>query len=497
MVVLNECNTGTLAPYVPGPDKPWGLKQVQHLFRRTGFGDQPQQYQNALSQGPEALVDAIVDEALSLPLPAEPDWSNETYDPINPPVDELIGKVVEWSYLSIEEMISNGFRDKMALFWSNHLVTKIEAYLCPNYLYWYHSLLLQHGLGNFKTMVEEVGKTPAMLIFLNNVQNFRGNINENYARELFELFTLGQDNGYTQQDIVEAARALTGFNGFNPQELCDQIGYVPALHDPGSKTIFGQTGNYDFQGLHDLLFDVRRDEIAEFICRKLYVEFIAPDVTEDIVQGLAQTFKDNNFDIAPVMRQLLKSEHFFHESVLGTKCKSPFENYLIMLKELGMPVNDMLAGINLSAIEIIYGVTTDQGQQLFNPPNVAGWPGDRAWIDATTIQARWEVNDLFAFNMYTRYPEQLREWARLLSNDSSDGRLVSDTVVDFLIPTGLQSEQDYAEAFEVFKGELPDNYFEDGTWSLDYNPDPAINIVPAQLALLIQHMSHLPEFQLF
>ncbi len=197
------------------------------------------------------------------------------------------------------------------------------------------------------------------------------------------------------------------------------------------------------------------------------------------------------------MRQLLKSEHFFHESVLGTKFKSPYENFLIMLKELGMPTNDILPGANLSVIEIIYGVTTDQGQQLFNPPNVAGWPGDRAWIDSTTIQARWEVNDLFAFNMYTRYPEQLREWARFLTNDSSDGRLVSDTVVDFLIPTGLQNEQDYIEAFEVFKGELPDNYFVDGTWNLDYNPDPAINIVPAQLALLIQHVSHLPEFQLF
>jgi uncharacterized protein (DUF1800 family) len=484
MLVLNDCNTGTLAPYVPGPEKPWGIRQVQHLFRRAGFGEDFNTLEAATALSPSDLVDQLVDEAINLPLSTEPDWSNDTYNPNNPPVDEMLEKVVEWSGLTIRELLENRLRSKLVLFWSNHFVTKIESYLCPSYLYRYHNILQEYALGNFKRFTEEIGKTPAMLIFLNGVQNTRFEPNENYARELLELFTLGRDNGYTQNDIAEAARALTGFNGFNFNMLCDEIGYVPAFHDPGNKTIFGVTDNFDYQGLHDLLFDIRRDEIAEYICRKIYIEFVAPQVSDEIVLELANVFKANNFEIAPVIRTLLKSDHFFDETVLGTKVKSPYESYLQLIKELDVPYDQ-------GTIDTLYLVTTDQGQQLYNPPNVAGWPGNRSWVDSTTLPKRWEIYDLYIFVLFTSYTEQLRDLVKRMTSNSNEVEEVVQSIVEYMIPVGLTTDMEFEEAVDVFKDRIPQNYFEDGSWNLDWDE------APYQIILLLRHLVRLPDFQIF
>jgi uncharacterized protein (DUF1800 family) len=180
--------------------------------------------------------------------------------------------------------------EKLALFWHNHFVTRNEDYGCPSYLYQYHKLLQQYALGNFKTFVKEIGKTPAMLVFLNGVQNTRFNPNENYARELYELFTLGRDNGYTQQDIVQTAKALTGWNSLENNQYCGRINFFPALHDPAQKTIFGKTNTYNYDTLHDLLFAERAVQISEYICGKLYRYFVSPQVDEVIVSELATIF---------------------------------------------------------------------------------------------------------------------------------------------------------------------------------------------------------------
>ncbi len=489
-MVLVDCNNGTLAPYIPSADRPWDLKRIQHLYRRAGFGEKLETLQQGLSSNPSDLVDSLVDQALGMPLTGEPSWSMDTYPADNLDVNELTLRAIEWSRITMDDMLSNGLRDKMVLFWSNHFVTLLESYLCPSYLYQYHRILQSNALGNFKDMVYEIGQSSAMLIFLNGVQNTRFSPNENYARELFELFTLGRDNGYTQNDIVEAARALTGFNGFDAQNLCTLVGYVGALHDPGQKTIFGQSGNYDFDGLHDVLFSARSNEIAEYICRKIYVEFVASEVSEDIVQGMAQTFITNNFQLGPVVRQLLKSEHFFDDSVLGTKFKSPFETYFQLFKELDIPYDQ-------STIDLLYLICTDQGQQLYNPPNVAGWPGDRAWINTTSLPARWDVYDLYVFNLYTNLPDQMVNWAKNLTNNSDDAAEVSRMITDFLIPVGLTDQEYYDEALAVFKGDIPENYFENGQWSLDWEPIPGLNLVASQILTLMRHVMRLPDYQLF
>jgi len=166
-----------------------------------------------------------------------------------------------------------------------------------------------------------MGKTPAMLLYLNGAESTAENPNENYARELFELFTLGEDNGYTQQDIEEAARAFTGWG----VELSANSVFDFQNWDFGEKTVFGQTGVWNFTDVHNILFEQRGNQIAQHVCNEIYRYFVSEKGNDDVVQEMAQVFLDNNFEIAPMFRQLFSSEHFFDEEIIGTRIKSPWE----------------------------------------------------------------------------------------------------------------------------------------------------------------------------
>lgn len=485
-MIVTNCATGTLNPYVPSAGQPWDRRRALHMLRRMGFGASPQQVDAVLGQSPTTLVDALITQAVNLPLPSAPYWANwdiNNYtDFAQQSQDQLVSWVVGW----IKDMLNNNFREKMTLFWSNHLVTKYEAYACPSQLYAYHKLLQQHALGNFKTLVREIGLTPAMLVFLNGVQNTSINPNENYARELYELFTLGQDNGYTQTDIQQTARALTGWNGYIT--YCSTISFISILHDNGNKTIFGQTGNWGYDDVINILFQQRGDQIASHICRKLYRFFIHPDeVNEDIVAGLAATFKANNWELAPVLRQLFKSEHFFDDYVIGTQVKSPTEMMVSFIRDgnftTGYLPNDEAM---LSVTYLIYTV----GQELFNPPDVSGWPGNRSWINGSTLTGRWQAMDYHIYYLYQAQGTQLVDLAKTLSNNSIDPEFITRTIVDHFLPNGLGTDEEYMRATGVFKWEVPQNYYDTGGWSLDWD------IAYIQVALLLRHISRLPDFQL-
>lgn len=480
-MVMNDCISGTITPYVPSEDMPWNKVRAMHLFRRMGFGATPTEIEAALAQSPTDLVDQIIDEAINLPLPEEPVWANweqGDYEDFNMQRDE---QILEWLRKWIRDMHQFGFREKLALFWSNHFVTKFETYQCPSYMYGYHKMLQQFALGNFKTFITEIGRTPAMLIFLNGIQNTRLDPNENYARELYELFSLGRDNGYTQNDIEETARALTGYNGF--VTLCAPIGYLDVAHDPGVKTIFGQTGNWDYDDVHNILFEQRGDLIATYICTKIYEHFVSTKIDDGIVAELAATFQANNFELAPVFRQLFKSEHFFDEAVIGVQIKSPVEFFLTLMKEgdLGFPAE---------LEEPIIFFSNVLGQLLLSPPDVSGWPGDRSWISNNTITARWQGAQYYLVFLYENLPEVLRTMAKTLSENSNSPEYITQVIVDHFIPNGLSSLEEYDQATVALKGEIPQNYFDEMQWNLDWDT------APGQVALLLFHITSLPEFQL-
>lgn len=481
MLVVTNCATGTLAPYVPSGAAPWNRARVRHLYRRLGYGPTLTELTAALSMSPAALVDQLIDQALALPLTPEPEWSNWDYDQYTDFQMESANQLIAYAEQVVGEMAVNGLRDKMTLFWLNHFVTKLEAYVCPSWLYQYHRVLQSNAMGNFRTMTEAVGTTPAMLVFLNGVQNNAFQPNENYARELFELFTLGRDNGYTQNDIVNAARALTGWNGFTT--LCAPITFVPFLHDAGAKTIFGQTGNYNYAQLHELLFTERANEIATYICGRIYRFFVHEEINEDIVAGMAETFLANNFNITPVLRQLFKSEHFFDEFVLGVKIKSPYDYFLSFFHENEFSYTN-------EEIRAVFYISAQLGQYLFNPPDVAGWSGNRTWVDTSTLTGRWQGSDYLLYFLYGQQPAELVTLAKTLSNNSNIPEVVTAAIVDHFVAGGLLTPEAYDQATTIFKWMIPQNYYDDGSWNLDWET------IPAQVALLMQHITRLPEFQL-
>jgi len=480
MGILN-CTTTGMATYAPSQAMPWNKDRVQHLFRRMGFGLPPTQIETALAMSPENLVDQLIDDAIALPLAMPPEWADWPASRYEEP-EEYIQQTVSWAIDWTADMLRNGFREKIALFWHNHFVTEIENYRCPSWQYQYHKVLQENALGNFKTFVLEIGKTPAMLVYLNGVQSTRREPNENYARELYELFTLGRDNGYTQQDIEETSRALTGWNNVN--ELCAPIQFFPLSHDSGRKTIFGRTGNWNYEDVHNLLFEERTDEIANFICTKIYRHFVSSNVEESIVAEMATTFKANDFEIAPVLRQLFKSEHFFDDKIIGVQIKSPLEFFLTLVTEWGLqePNEDIFFSILYTS-----GLL---GQRLFNPVDVAGWQENRTWIDSNTLTIRWQTATEIVIYIYENNPSLLVDLARYLSEDSNDPYHITEVVAEHVLAKGFADEAEYERATSVLKGEVPENYFEDGSWNLDWET------APAQVALLVNYLVRQPEFQL-
>ncbi len=498
MEAFMTCNTGTLAPYVPTPENPWNEEKVNHVFRRLAFGASKQELEAALLLTPDQLIDQIFADAKGLAATPPPFWANwtvndypVTIDPMSPvPADEQREEQIrdqsneqfrDWQLQGIKDLKANGFRERMVFFWSNHLVTERRVYDAPSYLYQYYNLLQTLFLGNFKTLVMEIGLSNAMLDYLDGRQNYRRNPNENYGRELYELFTLGEGNGYTEDDIVETAKALSGY--VNRPVDWGPITYDPTEFADENKTIFGQTANFDYQGVHDNLFTQRTQLIAEFICEKMYRYFVSPTVSEDVVAGMAQTMVANNFELEPVLLQLFKSEHFFNEFAFGTIIKSPYDKALIYLNETGLEVDDRM-------LRRLVQFTGLLQQEIFNPVDVAGWQRNKTWINSSTLTLRWQMLEVLTFDVYNRDPESLREYGKSIAGLNNDPAQVTRLIVDTLLPKGLTLESEYELATDVFKSEVPENYFEAGLWNLDWES------APLQMTFLLVHIARLPEYQL-
>lgn len=480
-MVTNDCATLGLEPYVPSPDTPWDVARVQHLFRRIGFGPRPDEIEQALSAGPEATVDFLLDRAHDREYARAPEWAYYNYDAFVAndlePFAEYVNLYMDW----IDDAITFGVREKLSLFWQNLLVTIYESHSCPSYQYQYLRVIEENGMDSYKEFLKEITRTPAMIFFLNNFENTRENPNENYARELFELFSLGENNGYTQEDIVEASRALTGFNGWT--SYCGTVTWAPWGYDDGEKTVFGRTGNFNYSGLIDVLFEERGELVAKFICEKLYRYYVHKNPDPVVIDGLARTFLDNDYHILPVLRQLFKSAHFFEDANVGVLVKSPLELMVSYLRAGDFGDFENRRGWGFWAV-------ANMGQYLAHPPDVAGWKGDRAWIDSNRITLRWEFTDGFAWAIHNESEQTYPDFGKLLSGDSRSPAVIARAVVDYFIPRGLVSEDAYALAEDVLRWDVPVNYYDDGSWSLDWGS------ASWQMTLLLRHIARMPEFQL-
>ena len=443
-----NCNSSTLAPYTTPLDE----VRAAHLYRRLGFSASVQTINDAVGQSAGALVDNLVNQALAAPTIPAPEWAD--WNDANYPADDDLarqmrnGQIEDFTTAYGNALVENELLDRMSFFWSNHFVTQLETYNCPGFLYYYINCLQRNALRNFKTLTSEVGLTSAMLYYLDGVRNRGDNPNENYARELYELFTLGEGNNYTEEDIIETSKALSGYTE-RGEEGCTAVTFDPTEFNTENKTIFGQTGNWDYDDVIDILFNQRPDEIGWFICKKLYEFFVHPDSTSDdggiapqIIDGLAQTFISSGFEIAPVLRQLFKSQHFFDETAIGVIIKSPADLYFNLLKETGFTYDDMTIINMIDSCALI-------GQRFFQPPEVEGWQRDRTWINTNFIIGRWLTVEFYLQRFYQNNPEQFRDLGLELSGNvgltSNNPDEVAKPIIEKFVPKGLLTEADYSK----------------------------------------------------
>ena len=486
MDVITSCITSSLQPYVPTSQSPWNELRIRHAYRRIGYDANKTMITNAMALSPNEFIDQLVDESLNTLNWPEPTWANFTNDDyanMGVNFDDATQENHREVMLEVmNQMQTTGLKGRLIMFWSNHFVTRLEDYYTSNYLYEYYSTLEEHALGNFQDFVRDIGITSAMLAFLNGLENTNQSPNENYARELYELFTLGVDNGYTQQDIVETSKALTGYNHRQNYNWTYPIYFDSSTFDNSDKTIFGQTGNWDYDDVINILFQEKAPLIAQHICRKLYVYFVSATVNEDVVTEMAAIFVQD-FNIANILRTLFKSDHFFDSKTIGIQIKSPYDMTMSYLNI----TNFSLEPDFFQAMIWFNGV---MGQQMFEPVDVAGWQGDRDWINSSTLTGRWEILQWTIWNTWNTNNEDFRAFAIESSNNSNDPYVVSKSIIDRFVPLELFSVEDYQIATDIFKHNLPENYYEEGIWSLQY---PS---APYQVVLLLLHLIKLPEFQL-
>lgn len=277
----------------------------------------------------------------------------------------------------LKEMVDSGaqLREKMAFFWHGH-------FACRNLNVFYQQGLLgiirRHALGDFGTLLREVSRSAAMLNFLNNQQNRKGHPNENFAREVMELFTLGRGN-YTEQDVKEAARAFTGWAANAKGDFVFRKGQ----HDDDTKTVLGQTGDLGGEDVLDILLEQK--QTARYITQKIYRFFVNDQPDAQHIEWLANRFYKNKYDISALMDDIFLSDWFYDEKNIGVRIKSPVELIAGIRRMLPMTLENEESLIVLQRI---------LGQILFYPPNVAGWPGGKAWIDSSSLMLRMRIPQL-------------------------------------------------------------------------------------------------------
>lgn len=279
----------------------------------------------------------------------------------------------------LDEMIQSEAQllNKMSLFWHGHFACRvINSFFQQELLH----TIRTHSLGNFGELLKEVSKSPSMLQFLNNQQNKRKSPNENFAREVMELFTMGRGN-YSERDIKEAARAFTGW-GFNLQ---GEFVFRKQFHDEGTKTFLGRTGNFTGDDILNILLE--QPQTAVFITQKVYKSFVNEKSNDAHVQWLSQRFYDNSYDIKKLLEDIFTSDWFYTEKNIGNKIKSPIELLVGIRRFLPMELDNDQAQLLFQKV---------LGQILFYPPNVAGWPGGRTWIDSSTLMVRLQIPQVLA-----------------------------------------------------------------------------------------------------
>jgi uncharacterized protein (DUF1800 family) len=363
-----------------------GPDEARHLLNRAGFGASPREIADYARRSRIEAIDRLLAGTGRAATTPAPEWVTE---PITPPralrnasqearrafQAQEIGRGFDLRTWWIAEMLAtpSQLTERMTLFWHNHFVSSQQKVHYTRLMYAQNVLLRRHATGNFGALLHAAAKDPAMVIYLDSASNRKGKPNENFAREVMELFTLGEGH-YTEQDVREAARAFTGWS----VDLdTAEFKFRPFLHDDGPKTVLGRTGKLDGDAVLDIL--LAQPATAEFVVAKLWREFVSPDPDPAEVRRIAARFRGTGYDIKVALRELLLSEAFWATESRAALVKSPVDLVVGTMRALDFRVGDPLP---------LALVVAGLGQNLFSPPNVRGWPGGEAWVNSSTLLAR-------------------------------------------------------------------------------------------------------------
>jgi uncharacterized protein (DUF1800 family) len=368
-----------------------GKLQMQHLAWRAGFGENLPVIEDWSRKRRKQIVDKVLigrdkDKSESLKIIDKSDLpdiprSEMTKEAKNRMRKMEVQGIKDLNISWINTMVNSEhpLREKMALFWHGHFASRTTRVLFSQQLL---EVIRTNALGNFAELLSAVSKSPAMLEYLNNKQNRKAHPNENFAREVMELFTLGRGS-YTETDVKESARAFTGWD----YDADGNFLFRAKTHDSGEKTFLGKTG--DFNGDDVLKILLENKQTAKFITAKIYKFFVDDTIDEVKVNALAEKFYASGYDIKALMQNIFMADWFYDPQYIGGHIKSPIE--LIVGLRRTIPVSFEREEVMLSFQQIM-------GQVLFYPPNVAGWPGGRNWIDSSSLAYRMRLAQMILYD---------------------------------------------------------------------------------------------------
>lgn len=531
--MLNKKNS--LQPY----KAQWDEQVISHLLRRTLNGPTLAQIKDAERK---SLV-VVIDQLLEVPVLNEPlsylaeetivefgkTWVNSFY-----PKDERLkgyhenarrDSLTAWLVKNLN-FPSGTIHEKMCLFWHNHFA--VPACEDSRATFNYHRKIQNRALGNFKELVKEITVDPCMLIFLNGSNNSSVHPNENYSRELLELFTVGKGNqigpgdysNYTEKDVREGARILTGWkvHGILSDTELPYSKFDESIHDKGEKKFSAHFknakitdgGDKEYSQYIDLIFE--QEETAKYLCRKLYRWFVNHEIDDTIenkiINGLSETLMKNDYEIKPVLKQLLMSRHFFDEKFRGAIIKNPLE-FIFSFLNSTKSFFDEDVNVTYNIYMNCNNLLSTLGMNYMVPPSVSGWPAYyqepsfyKLWVNASSIKSRFDFSELFVLKggieVDNRHLEiKTLDFLNSLSKPEDPNQVIDDLILIFLPSPINDSKRQILKS--ILLNDLPD--FE---WTTQYNDysskkDNAELAEPIkkQFALTLNRLFKFPEFQTF
>jgi uncharacterized protein (DUF1800 family) len=515
---------------------PWTENEVIHLLKRTLFGAARADIDYFKTRTLQQSVDEILNPSAALPDPpvkeyisdadthiaAGTTWIND--NSTDGAVNSLRRASFKKWWMGLMLNQDRSIREKLTLFWHNHWATEAMIIDNPQFLYKHHTLLRSSALGNFKTMAKAVTIDPAMLVYQNGQLNTKNAPDENYGRELQELFCCGKGPGslYTEDDVKAAARVLTGWR--NDSATVASY-FVPNRHDTGNKqfsafyndtVIQGQSGpdagDTEINAMLDMIFSTQ--EVAKYICRRIYRWFVYYDIDSsvetNIITPLADLFRSGNYEIKPVLDKLLKSEHFFDVLAKGCQIKSPVDLIVNMCREFNVqfaPATEYTT--NYGMYNYLLNWAANMQQHIGDPPDVSGWKPYyqepqfyEIWINSDTLPKRNQFTDTMVVNGYTFNGKKIQvdgvEFAKTLSNPRDPDQLIND-ILTIMYRMDISAASKTQLKTDILLGGQTRDYYWTDAWDM-YITDPGnmsnTTTVRNRLRDLLKYFMDLSEYQL-